>query len=275
MKTTRLLLFLLVLGLTRLSATVLYDIDFTPPDTGTYHVVFGSPTVQSSVGPFTDALVFHAVSTYDQISLAINSSAPQFDIQYDVFGHNLVNSLYDFSLTLDTPEVRTIDLNGHTNEIYVYQPSAGDTSLLALTNDQVYHFEIFVNLGANLWTVTINGVQKYSHAFGATSLQALRFTMDPSVGGTGDMPGTYAALDNIKVNAIPEPSAFALIASGLAAGLLLRRRGSGYNTPTQGTGSWKRSLMRSLFLCSPRAGLSPTRICGSTAGRYRRCESAH
>ena len=207
------LVFLFV-ATSRLAATELYNLDFTPPEVGSYQVVFGNPTVQSSVGPFTDALVFHAVSTYDQIRLPINSDALQYNIQYDVFGHNLVNSNYIFHMTLDTPEVRSVSLHGGQNRIEVFQPFVL-ANLGPFANDQVYHFEIRVDLVANLWSVLVDGTQRFSHTYDASDLQSIRFTMSPAVGGTGDAPGTYAALDNVVVTDVPEPGPFALFVIGL------------------------------------------------------------
>ena len=66
------------------SAAELYNLQFGGSDVGTYQTVFGNPTVQSSVGPFAHALVFHAVTTYDQVLLPITVAGPRYDIQYDV-----------------------------------------------------------------------------------------------------------------------------------------------------------------------------------------------
>ena len=37
-------------------AEELYNLDFTDPEVGAYKVNFGTPSVQHSVGPFSDAL---------------------------------------------------------------------------------------------------------------------------------------------------------------------------------------------------------------------------
>ena len=81
---------------------VLYDLDFTPTEVGSYTTVFGAPSIQHTVGPLTDALLFHAVVGYDQILLPISVAAPQYQISYDVFVHGLVNSKYDFLSLVDT-----------------------------------------------------------------------------------------------------------------------------------------------------------------------------
>lgn len=209
------------------SAAELYNLDFTSPEVGTYQTIFGSPTVQSSVGPFTDALVFHAVSSYDQIRLPINTAGSRYDIHYDVYVHSLLNSNYDFGLYLDTPEIRTVDFNGLSNQLSVFQPGGG-ASLGNFLNDTVYHFDIAINLTANTWSVAVNGLTRYSSAFAATSLQSLRFSMAPAVGGTGNVPATYAAIDNVVVNVVPEPGSGTVLAlaAGLAGWVWKHRRAS-------------------------------------------------
>jgi hypothetical protein len=215
MKTSSLYLLTLFIVAGPLSATELHNLDFTPPEVGIYETVFGSPSVQSSVGPFTDALVFHAVTFYDQIRLPINLSAPRYNIQYDVFTHNLLNSQYAFTMLLDTPEVRNVGFHGVLNDIYAYQPFVGVVNLGPFANDQVYHLEISIDLAANLWSVAVDGTQKFSHTIDASGLESIRFSMAPWTVGASNAPGTYAALDNVTVNAIPEPSSAALVVTGL------------------------------------------------------------
>lgn len=210
-------IFLLANG--TLSATQLYNLDFSAPEVGSYQTVFGSPSVQSSVGPFSSALMFHAVTTYDQIRLPIEIAAPRYEIQYDVLVHNVVNSQYSFNILLDTPEVRTLDFHGGLNTIYVFQPY-GSATLATLSNDRVYHVGISVNLPANLWTVSLDGVQEFASPINASSLQAIRFNMSPWIGGAGNAPGTYAALDNVTIEAVPEPGSGALASMGLLVWLL-------------------------------------------------------
>lgn len=203
------------------AADVLYNLDFTPPDTGTYQVTFGSPTVQSSVGPFTDALVFHAVTTYDQIQLSLNSGYTSYDVQCDVLMHNVVSSKYDFSVYLDTPEIRYVSFNGLSNILGVYQPNGG-MNLGAFANDTAYHLDLAVDLARNRWTVAVNGVQQYANTFNAANLQDIRFSMAPAAAGTANAPSVYAALDNVVVTAVPEAMASTWLAAGLLAGAGLR-----------------------------------------------------
>ena len=208
------------------SALELYNLDFTSPEVGTYQTTFGSPTVQSSVGPFTDALVFHAVTGYDQIQLDLNKAAGlRYDIHYAVLVHNLLNSQYGFSVILDTPEVRTVNFSGTNNTLSIFQPGVIGP-FQSFVNDQVYHFDINVNLVTNNWTVAVNGASFYNNTFNATSLQDLRFGMAPNTSGATNAPTVYAALDNVVINVVPEPGPGAVLAfaAALAAGLGFRHR---------------------------------------------------
>ncbi len=207
------------------SATELYNLDFTSNDVGTYQTIFGNPTVQSPVGPFANALVFHAVTGYDQIELPITVAAPSYDIQYDVIAHNLLNSQYAFSTFLDTAFATSVDLHGGQNSIEVFQSSPYTLeNLEGFSNDQVYHFDISVDLQNNVWSMSINGTPMFSNPVNASSLQDIRFSMAPWIAGAVDGPGTYAALDNVVVTAVPEPTVFNLLIAAAIPTLYLYRR---------------------------------------------------
>ena len=191
-------------------ATELYNLDFTPPDTGSYSVVFGSPAVQSSVGPLSDALVFHAVTTFDQIALPISVAGSQYNIQFDVLTHQLLDSQYAFSVILDTTDVgvRNTSFHGGLDAIDVYQPSPyTDAPVGGFLDDQVYHVSMLVDFQANLWSLAVDGTQLYSNHVNASGLTGLRFSMNPWTGlNPTDAPGTYAAIDNVVVTVVPEPA---------------------------------------------------------------------
>lgn len=189
-----------------LRAVELYNLQFGGSDVGTYQIMFGNPTIQSPVGPFSNALVFHAVTTYDQILLPINVAAPRYDIQYDAFVHNVLNSQYSFAILLDAATVNRLDFHGGLNALSVFQPYPYTLeNVSGFANDQAYHFDISVDLGAHQWTIALDGVQVYSNAFLGTSLEDIRFGMGPWIGGAVDAPDSYAALDNVVVTAVPEP----------------------------------------------------------------------
>ena len=212
-----------VASLAAARATELYNLDFTPPDLGTYQVTLGNPLVQSSVGPFTDALVFDAVTNGGQIRLPIAMSAPEYELQFDVFAHNLVNSDYSFGMFLDGTTVRSVDFHGGLNSVYVYQANPFlNLPLASLTNDSVYHLDISLDMQGLVWSVTINGNPLFNGPLSGAGLQDIRFGISPWIGGASNAPGTFVALDNVLVSAEPEPSVAGLAAAGILLWLALR-----------------------------------------------------
>lgn len=193
-------------------AAEMYDLDFTDPDVGSVIRVFGNPEVQSSVGPFTDALVFDAVAGYEQIQLDIGTVGPRLEIQYDMLVHNLLNSQYSFALLLDSTSVYRFDLHGGLNAMYASQsPPFVDATVGSFANDQVYHFAVSVDLLASTWSVAVDGAEKWAASMSGTNLYSIRFSMAPWVVGAGDAPGRYAAIDNVRISVVPEPSTFSLL----------------------------------------------------------------
>ena len=206
-------------------ATELYDLDFTPPDLGTYQITTGNPSVQSMVGPFTNALVFDAVSGGEQIRLPIGVTAPEYEFQCDVLTHNLLNSDYAFGVFFDTPAVNSVNFHGGLNSVYLYQSSPFlNLSLSSLTNDSVYHLDITLDMQNSDWSVAINGNSLFSGPLGGLALQDIRFGLAPWISGAANAPTTYVALDNVIVSAVPEPTTAGLAVAGVLWWLKLQRR---------------------------------------------------
>lgn len=209
-------------------ASEVYNLDFTSPETGNYQTVFGHPAIQSSIGPFADALIFQAVTEYEQIRLDVGNVAPQYDIQCDLMMHNLLGSQYAFSIILDYDlnqnQYQSVSFHGGLNSIQVFSPSPFGVGMIGgFSNDQVYHFGIALDFDAELWSLEIDGNHSFSSQIDGSNLQSIRFSMAPWIGGALDDPGNYAAIDNVVVTAIPEPSTLVLIAvEGLAAMVFLR-----------------------------------------------------
>jgi hypothetical protein len=125
---------------------VLFDVNFSAPEHEIDHmpttgqnskdissVVFGSPTVRKISSVMTDRpLEFDALKSYEQIRLQIVKSAPIYRIEFDVASHNLRNSQYAFTVLLDTPQVKTVDLHGGLNQIDVFQPNASGRCLTVI-----------------------------------------------------------------------------------------------------------------------------------------------
>ena len=206
-------------------AAELYNLDFTPPDLGTYQVMAGSPSVQSTIGTFTDALVFDAVSGGEQIRLPIGTTAPQYELQCDVLTHNLINSDYAFGVYFGTAAVRTVNFDGGLNSIYVYQSSPFlNLSLSSLTNDSACHLDVMLDSLNSVWSVAINGNSLFSGSLDSASLTDIRFGLAPWIGGAANAPNTCVALDNVIVSTVPEPAAAGLAAAGVLLWLILQRR---------------------------------------------------
>jgi hypothetical protein len=85
-------LLLVAIAPAALRAQELYHLDFSPSDVGTYQVTAGSPVIQAGAGPFSNALVFNAVTTGEQILLPIEVSAPEYELQFDVLPQGLANA---------------------------------------------------------------------------------------------------------------------------------------------------------------------------------------
>ncbi len=206
------------------SAAELYNLDFLAPETGTYTTVFGTPTIVATVGPLSRALVFDAVTSYEQIRLAVGGFGPHYNLTYDVLVHNLRGSQYGFAMVLDTPQVRTVTFHGGLNQIDFFNPGVfSGTTSTAFANDTVYHMGVAIDFPMNRWTVAVNGTERLNQPINATQLSAIRFSMDPWIGGAVDGPGVYAALDNVVLTVTPEPSAGLLAGMAGMLWLALRR----------------------------------------------------
>lgn len=208
-------------------ATELYNLDFTPPDVGTYQIMAGSPSVQSTVGPLTDALVFDAVSGGEQIRLPIGATAPEYELQCDVLAQNLANSDYAFRVFFGSTTSQALIFDGGLNSVYVYQSSPFlNLSLAPLANDSVYHLDVILDLQNSDWTVAINGTQLFSGLLVGSGLQDIRFGLAPWIGGATNAPNVQVGLDNVVVSAVPEPAAAGLFVAGVWLWFRLQRRNS-------------------------------------------------
>jgi hypothetical protein len=194
-----------------MSATELYHLDFQPPEIGEYGISFGSPTVEPTVGTLEDALVFHAVKTYDQITLPVEVAAPVYHIAFNLMTHGLEDSEYAFVILLDTPQIYSIAFHGLHNAVDMI--NLGRVS--PFLDDMVYHCEIVADFAADRFSLTIGGGRPNVTTIGQGPLESIHFSMAPWKYGAADDPGAYTALDNVVVTAVPEPSSASLLMSGL------------------------------------------------------------
>jgi hypothetical protein len=202
------------LNVSMLSATEYMNMDFTPPEQGGYGTVFGTPSVESSVGPLQNALVFNAVTSYEQIRIDMPQNSRGYEIHYDVYTHNLRDSKYAFTVLFDTPEVRTMSFHGGLNRLSIYRPGFSGYGP-AFNDDQVYHVGMWIDFLNNTWTVSLDGVAFQPIAFDAAYIESIRFSMAPAFGSALDAPDTYVALDNLVITSVPEPPAWSLVLTAL------------------------------------------------------------
>jgi len=201
----------------------LYNLDFTAPEVGTYGTS-GSVSTQSSVGPFTDALLFQATTDGGRLDLPVGPAGQRFNLQYDMLVHNVLNSQYAFTMYISAGTARSVSLHGLLNYIYVFQ-SIPYTQVNAggFLNDRVYHFDIDIELDASSWSLAVDGSQRFSSSVDGTILHSIAFRFSPWYSGAPDAPGVYGALDNVVIT-VPEPSAFGLFGLGTFIATLQRRR---------------------------------------------------
>ena len=193
----------------------LFNLDFSGGETGTYEVVSGHPTLLASAGPLQDVLAVHAGVGGEQIRLPIALVGPRYDLQYDLMAHNLLASDYAFVLHFDMAGIHSLSFHGGLDSIYAYQTSPFINQILTpFTNDKVYHIGVSLDSEADVWSVAIDGNPVWTHPLNGASLTGIRFGMAPWIAGAADAPNTYVALDNVVLNAIPEPSVVTLAAAG-------------------------------------------------------------
>jgi hypothetical protein len=185
-----------------LSATELYNLGFDANDFGTYQIVSGNPSIQASVEPFTNALIFHAVTGSDKIKLPISAGGSRYNIQFDVLVHNVSNSQYAFFMAPETARQPYVYFHGGATSILAFQSWPYTNAVLALffAEDQKYHFDISFDLQNNIWAVAIDGTHVFECPVNSPSLDGMSFSMGPWYMNAPDAPATYAALDNVVVS---------------------------------------------------------------------------
>ncbi len=200
-----------------LPATEIYHLDFTDPEVGVYQIIDGDPSRQTSAGSLTDVLLFHATVGGDQIQLPVGIGGPRYELQYDLLTHGLVGSDYAFVMRLDAG-LRSLSFHGGLNSIDAYQPSPYiNQTLASFSDDRIYRVGIMVDSEADLWSVAIDGVSACTNPLNGNSLQSIRFGLAPWIGGAMNAPATYAAIDNVVLTVVPEPSAAMFLMAGSLA----------------------------------------------------------
>lgn len=196
---------------------VLYDLDFTMPEVGSYSVLYGTPAVVPSFGGMTDAMLFRARATnWDAITLSMEAQPSAYTIDFDVVTHGLRNSLYTFMIYLSTAETRNVFFHGGLNAIGVFQPFPyTDQGVQAFADDVPYHLTILADFPNNAWQLRVDGVPVYQNVFNAADIQQVAFALNGWHAAAVDNPNVQVALDNIRVEAIPEPSPCLLFSTAI------------------------------------------------------------
>ena len=116
----------------------------------------------------------------------------------------------------DSVEVRSLNFHGGLDSIYAFQSSPFVSQILAtFSNDTLYHIGVSLDLGADVWSVALDGTPVFTNPLNGASLTGIRFGMAPWITGAVDAPDTYAALDNVVLSVIPGPSSVTLAMAGL------------------------------------------------------------
>ena len=227
--------------------TTYYDIDFSSPthtlgsaptvgsgiDTPS-SIVFGQPTVESSLGGLTDqALVFNTTGNtnlccyYDQIRLAMGFGSDHYQVSFDLSSEQFVNteSSNAFTVFFDTPQVRNVYFN-NTGTISYHNPGVGSGVIGSFADNQMLSMLIDIDLLASTWEILANGSSLFGGTFSPSGddIESIRF----SFGGVNSTNHDSVGIDNILVTngesiAVPEPSSLLMLILGIL-GLLFTRR---------------------------------------------------
>jgi hypothetical protein len=191
-----------------------YDLDFgTPPHTvGMPPVIgggppprntvsaipFGTPTVIDELGALDDQPLFFEsyVGGGDQIQLRLDDLPPSdfYGLQCELFFYSIERDT-EFTLFLDTPQVRRINFNGDET-VSIWVPGSPTTPIGTYVIDEIVVLRVDLDLAADTWEIYLDSVLAHSGSFGgATRLTGVRF----STRVTPEPPGASVALDNLLI----------------------------------------------------------------------------
>ena len=228
-----------------------YDINFSSPthtvgsaptvgsgiDTPS-SIVFGQPTVESSLGGLTDqALIFNTTGNsttccfYDQIELQMGFGSSHYQVSFDFSSENFVNteSGNTFTVLFDTPQVRNVYFN-NSGSISYFNPGAGSGTIGSFADNQMLNMLIDIDLVSSVWEIFANGSLLFSGMFtpSGDDIESIRF----SFGGIDTTTHDSVGIDNILVTngetmAVPEPSSLLMLSLGLLGLLVFHRKWRG------------------------------------------------
>ncbi|MBV1877701.1 MAG: PEP-CTERM sorting domain-containing protein [Pseudomonadales bacterium] len=161
-----------------------------------------------------------------KITLEMGQGYDNYQLSYDVYTENLVDSLYVFTLLADTPSVRNLSFHGSSG-IDEFRPSTSDfIASQPFLDATTYNILIDYDLKASQYSIWVNNVIFGSAEFTTSGddIESFRFSYSNWHGSAGIAPDIIVQLDNILVTSqvVPEPGTLFLLSCGLV-GLCLRR----------------------------------------------------
>jgi hypothetical protein len=163
-------------------------------------ITSGNPRV-SDAEPLLagNSLELNGVAISEAIAFNPKPGAVFYAIEFEVVLRNFMDSNYVFGLVLDTPDERTFDFKAESDEIVVFRPLQGSTTVRWFLDDRKYHVAMWIDLNENRWVIALDGDEVFRGSIETKTLQGIRFRM--MEGATG-APGSLTArafIDNVAI----------------------------------------------------------------------------
>jgi hypothetical protein len=218
------------------NATLLYDVGFdSPPHVlgalpaeggGAFprqtvsDVWFGDPIVVEAVGALDDQpLWFHGgalLSTpqryLEQIAFDVGAGAERYRLEFDVLVDRLETAADGFVIFLDRtgPAISRFEFRGDG----LIQLGTGADFPGSFVEDVVIPVAVVADPVLDRWSIFVDGTRIHEGPWISDDLVRVRFALDEYSAELGN-PLASVGLDNVRIHAIPEPAAAALVALGL------------------------------------------------------------
>lgn len=138
---------------------------------------------------------------YDQQSIPLLPQAVKYEIRFELTTQNVAGSDHDFTVLLDTPQVRSFDIHGAESgqDFSLFIPGSLTPTEFLEFQDTRYTIEQVVDLEQNRWTIRVNGSLIYDGIINADTVEDIRF----SFGGFIDIhdPSRSATVEELTIRA--------------------------------------------------------------------------